>query len=163
MPSVGIKPRTYRLDALPLQNRHPPPPQKKKKKSRSDRPKHFRQISSVDVQAAQVARFRLETAGTRLTTKPYEFANGKPQSRPRVPMFQYGMFTKWDFHPSTKEKLVIEGACDSGSSPGNFLTFDAQKLLCTQVDRGISVTKATCNSRSSGNARGTSGQQGNLR
>ena len=101
---------------------HPP--------SRSDRPKHFRQLSSVDVQAAQVARFRLETAGTRLTTKPYEFANGKPQSRPRVPMFQYGMFTKWDFHPSTKEKLVIEGACD----PGNFLTFDAQKLLCTQVD-----------------------------
>ena len=43
--------------------------------SRSDRPKHFRQLSSVDVQAAQVARFRLETAGTRLTTKPYEFAN----------------------------------------------------------------------------------------
>ena len=92
-----------------------PPPQ-----SRSDRPKHVRQLSSVDVQAAQVARFRLETAGTRLTTKPYEFANGKPQSRPRVPMFQYGMFTKWNFHPSTKEKLVIEEACDS-QVQGTFL------------------------------------------
>ena len=67
VPSVRIKPRTSRFGIRRSATTPSPPP----RYSRNDRPKHFRQLSPVEGRAAEVVRFGLETAGTRLTTKPY--------------------------------------------------------------------------------------------